>query len=92
MWLPFLFHVGWLEAFVLDIIAMGGQCRPNTVHNKVRSCQKSLIHRKLMLLNSKGLHNFTYPRTDPVVIMIAIDQSGEKILLGRGVRFSFEYL
>ena len=45
-----------------------------------------------MLLNSKGLHNFTYPRTDPVVIMIAIDQSGEKILLGRGVRFSFEYL
>ncbi|KAF8150434.1 NUDIX hydrolase domain-like protein [Mycena galopus ATCC 62051] len=35
----------------------------------------------------KGLHNFTHPRTDPVVIMIAIDETGEKILLGRGKRF-----
>jgi len=33
----------------------------------------------------RGLHNFTYPRTDPVVIMIAIDETGDKILLGRGV-------
>ncbi|KAF8886027.1 NUDIX hydrolase domain-like protein [Infundibulicybe gibba] len=36
---------------------------------------------------SKGLHNFTHPRTDPVVIMIAVDETGEKILLGRGKRF-----
>ncbi|KAJ7270077.1 NAD+ diphosphatase [Mycena haematopus] len=35
----------------------------------------------------KGLHNFTHPRTDPVVIMIAIDETGEKILLGRGKKF-----
>ena len=35
---------------------------------------------------SKGLHNFAHPRTDPVVIMLAIDRSGEKILLGRNVR------
>ncbi|KAJ7287096.1 NUDIX hydrolase domain-like protein [Mycena rebaudengoi] len=35
----------------------------------------------------KGLHNFTHPRTDPVVIMIAIDESADKILLGRGKRF-----
>lgn len=43
---------------------------------------------------SKGLHNFTHPRTDPVVIMLAVDQSGEKILLGRNVRrtsYSFLY-
>ncbi|KAF7351019.1 hypothetical protein MSAN_01664200 [Mycena sanguinolenta] len=34
-----------------------------------------------------GLHNFTHPRTDPVVIMIAIDETGEKILLGRGKKY-----
>lgn len=38
-------------------------------------------------LTIKGLHNFTHPRTDPVVIMLAIDQSGDKILLGRGKKF-----
>ncbi|KAH9484377.1 NAD-capped RNA hydrolase [Psilocybe cubensis] len=36
---------------------------------------------------TKGLHNFTHPRTDAVVIMIAIDETGEKVLLGRGRRF-----
>ncbi|CAA7258981.1 unnamed protein product [Cyclocybe aegerita] len=36
---------------------------------------------------TKGLHNFTHPRTDGVVIMIAIDETGEKVLLGRGRRF-----
>jgi hypothetical protein len=35
---------------------------------------------------SKGLQNFTHPRTDAVVIMIAIDETGDKVLLGRGVR------
>ncbi|TFK74704.1 hypothetical protein BDN72DRAFT_812662 [Pluteus cervinus] len=35
----------------------------------------------------KGLHNFMHPRTDAVVIMIAIDETGDKILLGRGKRF-----
>ncbi|KAF5386213.1 hypothetical protein D9615_002315 [Tricholomella constricta] len=37
--------------------------------------------------SSKGLHNYNHPRTDPVVIMMAIDESGDKILLGRGARF-----
>jgi NAD+ diphosphatase len=37
-------------------------------------------------ISSKGLHNFAHPRTDPVVIMLAIDESGDKILLGRNVR------
>ncbi|KAF9047480.1 NAD+ diphosphatase [Panaeolus papilionaceus] len=36
---------------------------------------------------TRGLHNFTHPRTDGVVIMIAIDETGEKILLGRGRKF-----
>jgi NAD+ diphosphatase len=35
---------------------------------------------------SKGLQNFVHPRTDAVVIMIAIDETGDKVLLGRGVR------
>jgi len=42
-------------------------------------------------LSSKGLHNFTHPRTDPVVIMIAIDETGDKILLGRGVHMSVSH-
>ncbi|KAJ7072759.1 NUDIX hydrolase domain-like protein [Mycena amicta] len=36
---------------------------------------------------SKGLHNFAHPRTDPVVITIAVDETGEKILLGRGKKY-----
>jgi len=36
---------------------------------------------------AKGLHNFAHPRTDPVVIMLAIDESGEKALLGRNKKF-----
>lgn len=48
----------------------------------------------ISLPRSKGLHNYTHPRTDAVVIMIAIDQTGDKILLGHGVRLSrylFQY-
>ncbi|KDQ55729.1 hypothetical protein JAAARDRAFT_328204 [Jaapia argillacea MUCL 33604] len=37
--------------------------------------------------SGKGLHNYSHPRTDAVVIMFAIDKSGEKILLGRNKRF-----
>lgn len=33
----------------------------------------------------KGLHNYAHPRTDPVVIMIAVDDTRDKMLLGRGV-------
>ncbi|KAF8633439.1 hypothetical protein AX17_004609 [Amanita inopinata Kibby_2008] len=35
----------------------------------------------------KGLHNFMHPRTDAVVIMVTIDETGDKILLGRGKKF-----
>ncbi|KAJ3575274.1 hypothetical protein NP233_g1197 [Leucocoprinus birnbaumii] len=34
-----------------------------------------------------GLHNYTHPRTDAVVIMIAIDETGNKVLLGRNRKF-----
>ncbi|KAF7315084.1 hypothetical protein MIND_00022600 [Mycena indigotica] len=36
---------------------------------------------------SRGLHNFAHPRTDPVVITITVDETGEKILLGRGKKY-----
>jgi len=36
---------------------------------------------------SRGLHNTMHPRTDPVVIMAVLDETGEKILLGRGKKF-----
>ncbi|KAG1753336.1 NUDIX hydrolase domain-like protein [Suillus lakei] len=39
----------------------------------------------------RGLHNFAHPRTDPVVIMLAIDESGEKILLGRNKKFPSQF-
>ncbi|EJD02674.1 uncharacterized protein FOMMEDRAFT_19958 [Fomitiporia mediterranea MF3/22] len=34
-----------------------------------------------------GLNNFSHPRTDGVVIMAIIDESGDKILLGKNKRF-----
>ncbi|RPD52839.1 hypothetical protein L226DRAFT_531952 [Lentinus tigrinus ALCF2SS1-7] len=34
-----------------------------------------------------GLHNFSHPRTDAVVIMAVIDQTGDKILLGRNKKW-----
>jgi len=33
----------------------------------------------------KSLHNYAHPRTDAVVIMIAVDDIEDKVLLGRGV-------
>ncbi|KAK2463091.1 hypothetical protein APHAL10511_004746 [Amanita phalloides] len=36
---------------------------------------------------AKGLHNVTHPRTDGVVIMVAVDETNDKILLGRGRKF-----
>ena len=35
---------------------------------------------------ARGLHNFEHPRTDAVVVMAVLDESGDKILLGRNVR------
>ncbi|KAL0072570.1 NADH pyrophosphatase [Marasmius tenuissimus] len=34
-----------------------------------------------------GLHNYAHPRTDPVAIILAVDQTGDKILLGRSRKF-----
>jgi len=34
-----------------------------------------------------GLQNFAYPRTDPVIITAVLDETGDKILLGRNRKF-----
>ncbi|CCL99656.1 uncharacterized protein FIBRA_01676 [Fibroporia radiculosa] len=36
---------------------------------------------------AKGLHNFSHPRTDAVVIMAVINESGDKVLLGRNKKW-----
>ncbi|KAH9839109.1 NUDIX hydrolase domain-like protein [Rhodofomes roseus] len=36
---------------------------------------------------AKGLHNFAHPRTDAVVIMAIVDESGDKLLLGRNKKW-----
>lgn len=41
--------------------------------------------------SGRGTQNFCYPRTDPVVIMVVIDKSGDKVLLGRNKRFPFKF-
>ncbi|KAE9400682.1 hypothetical protein BT96DRAFT_956810 [Gymnopus androsaceus JB14] len=41
--------------------------------------------------SGKGLHNYTHPRSDPVVIMCAIDETGEKVLLGQNNRFKGKF-
>jgi len=39
----------------------------------------------LITFYRKSLHNYAHPRTDAVVIMIAVDDTEDKVLLGRGV-------
>ncbi len=43
------------------------------------------IH-SLLFAHSVGVHNQSHPRTDPVVIMAVVNESNDKILLGRNVR------
>ncbi|KAF5343875.1 hypothetical protein D9757_014103 [Collybiopsis confluens] len=39
----------------------------------------------------RGLHNYAHPRSDPVVIMLAVDETGEKILMGQNNRFKGQF-
>ncbi|KIK61255.1 hypothetical protein GYMLUDRAFT_43316 [Collybiopsis luxurians FD-317 M1] len=41
--------------------------------------------------SGKGLHNYMHPRSDPVVIMLTVDQSGDKIFLGQNNSFKGFY-
>lgn len=66
------------------ITAIGNPAQPR------RFCFCWPIQWLTFLTFSKGLQNFVHPRTDAVVIMIAIDETGDKVLLGRGVRQTTE--
>ncbi|KAF9227059.1 hypothetical protein BS17DRAFT_774870 [Gyrodon lividus] len=37
--------------------------------------------------SGRGLHNFCHPRTDPVVIMLVMNEAGDKVILGRNKKF-----
>ncbi|KAG8214201.1 NUDIX hydrolase domain-like protein [Butyriboletus roseoflavus] len=37
--------------------------------------------------SARGLHNFCHPRTDPVVIMLVVNETRDKVILGRNKRF-----
>ncbi|KAF9575850.1 Peroxisomal NADH pyrophosphatase nudt12 [Mortierella alpina] len=52
------------------------RCCPSTVNNEGQDVQSDC-------LAHKGVQNFTYPRTDPVVIVCVISPDGERVLLGR---------
>lgn len=47
-----------------------------------RACSSALEDPGKCFSNT-GLHNFAYPRTDPVTIMGVLDPSGDRMLLGR---------
>lgn len=85
MWVADVFHVGRLEVSVLVPSSLGRQYGPETVSYIVLAFVSYFLG-KDSFHSRKGLHNFTHPRTDPVVIMIAVDETGDRILLGRNVR------
>ncbi|PWW78571.1 hypothetical protein C7212DRAFT_350675 [Tuber magnatum] len=42
-------------------------------------------------ISRKGIHNITFPRTDPTVIMAIINSTGDKVLLGRQRRWPKDF-
>lgn len=95
MWFAHLLDVGRLEDCLSDVVALGEQRRPETVSIRVCRCcfhGTRFLCKGLTNNSRKGLHNYTHPRTDSVVIMIAIDESGDKVLLGRGVSLFKRFL
>lgn len=48
-----------------------------------RSCVTAVDGSGKTCWSTTGLHNFCYPRTDPVIIMGILDSTGDKMLLGR---------
>jgi hypothetical protein len=74
-----------MEDQLFILVTLGRQQQPEILSNRVGFCFFGAIQRLNIPVLSKGLHNFTHPRTDAVAIMIAIDETGDKVLLGRGV-------
>ncbi|KAH0828129.1 NUDIX hydrolase domain-like protein [Lanmaoa asiatica] len=49
--------------------------------------EPNLCKQMLTELGRRGLHNFCHPRTDPVVIMLIMNEARDKVILGRNKRF-----
>jgi hypothetical protein len=47
--------------------------------------EPNLWKHTLTELGRRGLQNFSHPRTDPVVIMLVTNETGDKVILGRNV-------
>jgi NAD+ diphosphatase len=66
-------------------------CLGRTMKAKTRVQQGGMVSLHVwpqtydILMLRKGLQNFMHPRTDAVVIMAVIDETGDRILLGRNV-------
>ncbi|KAG8962773.1 NADH pyrophosphatase [Tulasnella sp. 408] len=73
----------WFDHFDAPIFSLGRSMVDWNARNRflpTGSITKSGPYRR-------GLHNFAHPRTDAVVIMGVIDETGDRILLGNNKRF-----
>ncbi|CAO3683016.1 unnamed protein product [Umbelopsis ramanniana] len=52
-------------------------------HKRICPPQAGPPEESVPCISSKGVHNFAYPRTDPVIIVCVIHPTEDKILLGR---------
>uniref|UniRef100_A0A0W0FVQ8 NAD(+) diphosphatase n=1 Tax=Moniliophthora roreri TaxID=221103 RepID=A0A0W0FVQ8_MONRR len=89
MWRPPLLYVGWLETRMLHTTSMEHKHHWQWAGLSFRVGGAHFEAKMTLMENhsSKGLHNYAHPRTDPVAIILTIDQTGERILLGRSRKF-----
>ncbi len=78
--------MGWVEVVLFKLASMGRQTRgEETMSYRVSPHIHSAHHRSYDFCRV-GLNNFAHPRTDAVVIMAVVNETNDKILLGRNVR------
>jgi NAD+ diphosphatase len=82
LWFACLFVMGGMETFMLFVAAMGRENRQKTMPNSVCDLFLNWSISNAFLCR-RGLHNSAHPRTDPVVIMLVVNETGDKILMGR---------
>ncbi|ORX57493.1 hypothetical protein DM01DRAFT_1319423 [Hesseltinella vesiculosa] len=63
--------------------ACGRRNRIDEAGHKLRCSAKDVAE----CISQKGVHNFAYPRTDPVVIVCIVHPTEDKILLGRQTKW-----
>lgn len=79
--------LGGVEACLHSWRALGGGTRcSSALHLQARSTSDTASFDYELTFLCAQVHNFNYPRTDPVVIMAIVSPDREQILLGRQVR------